>query len=96
MGRAEAFAMANPPMKSALDGFANSMGYSAILLYVGFFRELLGTGNVLGFPVLQAANNGGWYIPNGLLVLSPGAFFLVGLFIWFQRSSSTEMVEETN
>lgn len=96
MGRAEAFAMANPPLKSALDGFANSMGYAAILLYVGFFRELLGSGKVLGFPVLEATNAGGWYIPNGLLVLSPGAFFLIGLFIWVQRSLTTELVEESN
>ncbi|QDU85017.1 Na(+)-translocating NADH-quinone reductase subunit D [Planctomycetes bacterium Pla163] len=96
MGRAEAFAMANPPLKSALDGFANSMGYAAILLYVGFFRELFGSGKILGFPVLEATNAGGWYVPNGLLVLSPGAFFLIGLLIWVQRSLSTELVEETN
>ena len=94
MGRAEAFAMANPPGKSALDGLANSMGYSLILIYVGFFRELFGSGKVLGHEVLANVNMGGWYIPNGLLVLSPGAFFLIGLMIWIQRSVTPEMQEE--
>jgi Na+-transporting NADH:ubiquinone oxidoreductase subunit D len=94
MGRAEAFAMANPPGKAALDGLANSLGYSLILLYVGFFRELIGSGKVLGQEVFANVNMGGWYIPNGLLVLSPGAFFLIGLFIWVQRSLAPEMQEE--
>jgi Na+-transporting NADH:ubiquinone oxidoreductase subunit D len=94
MGRAEAFAMANPPGKAALDGLANSMGYSLILIYVGFFRELFGSGKVLGHEVLANVNMGGWYIPNGLLVLSPGAFFLIGLMIWIQRSVTPEMQEE--
>ena len=94
MGRAEAFAMANPPGKAALDGLANSLGYSLILLYVGFFRELLGSGKVFGAEVFATTNMGGWYIPNGLLVLSPGAFFLIGAFIWIQRSLTTELQEE--
>ncbi|MEZ5976793.1 MAG: NADH:ubiquinone reductase (Na(+)-transporting) subunit D [Planctomycetota bacterium] len=94
MGRAEAFAMANPPGRAALDGIANGLGYSAILLYVGFFRELLSQGKILGFPVLETANMGGWYVPNGLLGLSPGAFFLIGLFIWVQRSMAPSMQEE--
>jgi Na+-transporting NADH:ubiquinone oxidoreductase subunit D len=94
IGRAEAFAMANPPGKAALDGLANSMGYSLILIYVGFFRELFGSGKVLGHEVLANVNMGGWYIPNGLLVLSPGAFFLIGLMIWIQRSVTPEMQEE--
>ena len=94
MGRAEAFAMANPPGKAALDGLANSAGYSLILLYVGFFRELLGSGKILGQEVFATVNMGGWYIPNGLLVLSPGAFFLIGLFIWAQRSMAPELQEE--
>lgn len=97
MGRAEAFAMGNPPMKSALDGFANSMGYSVILIYVAFFRELLGTGKIMGQEVLAVADataGTGWYIPNGLMVLSPGAFFLIGLFIWIQRSFAPELQED--
>ena len=94
MGRAEAFAMANPPLKSALDGFANSLGYSAILIYVALFRELLGSGKVLGHQVLASVREDGWYTPNGLMVLSPGAFFLIGFFIWVQRSLTPKMQEE--
>ena len=94
MGRAEAFAMANPPLASALDGFANSMGYSVVLIYVALFRELLGSGKVLGNPVFASVSDGGWYVPNGLMVLSPGAFFLIGVFIWVQRSITTEIQEE--
>ncbi|MGB0952098.1 MAG: NADH:ubiquinone reductase (Na(+)-transporting) subunit D [Planctomycetota bacterium] len=96
MGRAEAFAMANPPMKSALDGIGNSLGYSAILIIVGFFRELLGSGKLLGHVIMPTVNNGGWYNPNGLMVLSPGAFFIIGLLIWAQRSYSAELVEDEN
>jgi len=96
MGRAEAFAMANPPMKSALDGLGNSLGYSAILIIVGFFRELLGSGKLLGHVVMPTVNNGGWYNPNGLMVLSPGAFFIIGLIIWAQRSYSDELQEDEN
>ncbi len=93
MGRAEAFAMANPPMASALDGFANSMGYSVVLIYVALFRELLGSGKVLGSPVFASVSDGGWYVPNGLMVLSPGAFFLIGLLIWVQRSMTPSLQE---
>jgi len=93
MGRAEAFAMANPPMASALDGFANSMGYSVVLIYVALFRELLGSGKVLGSPVFASVSEGGWYVPNGLMVLSPGAFFLIGLLIWVQRSMTPTLQE---
>ncbi|MEO1724973.1 MAG: NADH:ubiquinone reductase (Na(+)-transporting) subunit D, partial [Pseudomonadota bacterium] len=74
MGRAEAFAMANPPGKSALDGFANAMGYNVILIYVALFRELFGSGKVLGHPVFATTSDSGWYVPNGLMVLSPSAF----------------------
>lgn len=94
MGRAEAFAMANPPAKAALDGLGNSLGYAAILIIVGFFRELLGSGMLLGHVIMPTVNNGGWYNPNGLMVLSPGAFFIVGLIIWAQRTYSKELVEE--
>ncbi len=93
MGRAEAFAMANPPLASALDGFANSMGYSVVLIYVALFRELLGSGKVLGSPVFASVSDGGWYVPNGLMVLSPGAFFLIGLLIWVQRSMTPTLQE---
>ena len=93
MGRAEAFAMANPPAASALDGFANSMGYSIVLIYVALFRELFGSGKVLGHPVFASTRDGGWYEPNGLMVLSPGAFFLIGLFIWVQRSLTPTLQE---
>jgi len=88
MGRAEAFAMANPPGKSALDGLGNSIGYAAILIFVGFFRELLGSGTLMDKQVL-----GDWYQPNTLMVMSPGAFFLIGLLIWAQRAYSSELNE---
>jgi Na+-transporting NADH:ubiquinone oxidoreductase subunit D len=94
MGRAEAYAMANPPLKSALDGLSNGLGYSVILIYVGIVRELFGSGTLLGFPIMQAVNAGGWYVPNGLMLLSPGAFFLVAMFIWAQRSLSPKLNEE--
>ena len=93
MGRAEAFAMANPPGPSALDGFANALGYSVVLIYVALFRELLGSGKVLGHPVFASVSDGGWYVPNGLMVLSPGAFFLIGLLIWGQRALSPKLQE---
>ena len=96
MGRAEAFAMANPPGPSALDGLGNSMGYSLILIVVAFFRELFGSGNIMGFEVMPTINNGGWYNPNGIMVLSPGAFFIIGFIIWIQRWISPSMQEETN
>ena len=82
MGRAEAFAMKNGPKMSALDGFGNGLGYGAVLLVVAFFRELFGAGNLFGVEILQTVNNGGWYVPNGLMLLAPSAFFLIGLLIW--------------
>lgn len=94
MGRAEAFAMSNPPLKSALDGLSNGIGYSVILIYVGIARELFGSGELLGFPIMKAVSAGGWYVPNGLMVLSPGAFFLVAMFIWVQRSLTPKLNEE--
>lgn len=94
MGRAEAFAMANPPGKSALDGFANGLGYSAILVYVAFFRELIGTGQVMGHQLLATTKAGGWYTPNGLMLLAPGAFFLIGILIWVQRTVAPTLQED--
>ncbi|MGD8439702.1 MAG: NADH:ubiquinone reductase (Na(+)-transporting) subunit D [Holophagae bacterium] len=94
MGRAEAFAMQNPPLDSVLDGLGNGLGYSLILIAVGFFRELIGAGKLFGVQVLPLATDGGWYQPNGLFVLSPGAFFLIGVFIWWLRSWKPELQED--
>lgn len=82
MGRAEAFAMKNGPWASLLDGLGNGMGYSLVLLAVGATRELLGAGTLLGFTVLPTVAEGGWYMPNGLMLLAPSAFFLIGVAIW--------------
>ncbi|KXS38733.1 MAG: Na+-transporting NADH:ubiquinone oxidoreductase subunit D [Halomonadaceae bacterium T82-2] len=94
MGRAEAFAMQNGPVMSFLDGVGNGLGYTVLLLAVGFFRELFGSGSVFGFTVLQPVNDGGWYVTNGLLLLPPSAFFVIGLIIWGLRSVNPEQVEE--
>jgi Na+-transporting NADH:ubiquinone oxidoreductase subunit D len=96
MGRAEAFAMANPPWKSFLDGVGNALGYAAILIMVAGARELLGSGKLLGYELMPTINNGGWYNPNGLMVLSPGAFFIIGLIIWVQRSYAKKLQEVSN
>ncbi|MDB6177567.1 NADH:ubiquinone reductase (Na(+)-transporting) subunit D [Paracoccus sp. Z330] len=94
MGRAEAFAMKNPPFASFVDGVGNGLGYGLILMLVGFIREFLGSGSVFGITVLQTVNNGGWYVPNGLLLLPPSAFFIIGLIIWAFRSWKPEQVED--
>ena len=94
MGRAEAFAMKNPPMASFFDGIGNGLGYSVVLLCVGFVRELFGAGKLFGVEILPLVTEGGWYNPNGLLLLPPSAFFLIGLFIWALRSWKTDQVEE--
>lgn len=93
MGRAEAFAMQNGPKMSILDGLGNGVGYSLVLLFVGFFRELFGTGKLMGATVFQTVNEGGWYNPNGLMVLAPGAFFLIALFICLNRIWKPDQVE---
>ena len=93
MGRAEAFAMQNGPGMSILDGLGNGIGYSVVLLFVGFFRELFGSGKVYGVTVLQSVNEGGWYIPNGMMVLAPGAFFLIAIFIWMNRAWKPDQIE---
>lgn len=93
MGRAEAYAMQNGPWLSFLDGVGNSLGYSLILIVVGFVRELFGSGSLFGYTVLQRTADGGWYEPNGLLLLSPSAFFLIGGFIWLLRTFKPEQVE---
>ncbi len=94
MGRAEAFAIQNPVKLSFLDAVGNAAGYSMILLVVAFFRELLGTGRLFGFTVLTPVTEGGWYQPNGLMVLSPAAFLLIGCFIWVLRWRKPDQVEE--
>lgn len=94
MGRAEAFAIQNPVKLSFFDAVGNAAGYSLILLAVAFFRELFGTGRLLGFTILQPVSEGGWYYPNGLMVLSPAAFLLIGIFIWIIRWKRPEQNEE--
>nr|WP_290697787.1 NADH:ubiquinone reductase (Na(+)-transporting) subunit D [Halomonas sp. UBA3074] len=94
MGRAEGFAMSNTPGMSFLDGVGNGLGYGFVLMVVGFFRELLGAGSVFGITILQTVQNGGWYVPNGLLLLPPSAFFIIGLLIWVMRSVNPEQVED--
>jgi len=97
MGRAEAYAMKNPPVLSVMDGIGNALGYSLILLFVGTMRELFGSGTLLGYPVLTVATEpGGWYRANGLMLLSPSAFFLIGFFIWASRTWKKELVEKEN
>ncbi|MEP3048196.1 MAG: NADH:ubiquinone reductase (Na(+)-transporting) subunit D [Roseibium sp.] len=94
MGRAEAFAMKNPPIDSFIDGIGNGLGYGLILMLVGVIRELLGAGSLFGVTILETVNNGGWYVPNGMLLLPPSAFFIIGLLIWAFRSWKPEQVEE--
>jgi Na+-transporting NADH:ubiquinone oxidoreductase subunit D len=94
MGRAEAYAMANPPWPSFLDGIGNGLGYSLILLTVGFVRELLGAGKILGVTILPLVTDGGWYTANGLMVLSPAAFFLIAIAIWIMRTMNPALAEE--
>ena len=93
MGRAEAFAMKNPPVPSFIDGVGNGLGYSFVLLAVSTVRELFGTGKLFGFEILPLVTEGGWYQANGLLLLPPSAFFLIGLLIWAIRAVNTEQVE---
>ncbi|MEO2242335.1 MAG: NADH:ubiquinone reductase (Na(+)-transporting) subunit D, partial [Candidatus Poseidoniia archaeon] len=94
MGRAEAFAMQNPPGPSFIDGVGNGLGYGLVLMAVAFIRELFGSGKVFGLTVLPLVTEGGWYQPNGLMLLAPAAFFLIGCFIWAVRSWKPEQVEE--
>ncbi len=93
MGRAEAYAMQNGPVESFLDGIGNGLGYSLILIVVAFCRELLGSGKLFGAQVIPVITEGGFYTPNGLMVLAPGAFFLIGCIIWAIRSWKPEQIE---
>lgn len=94
MGRAEGYAMQNGPFASLLDGIGNGLGYSLILIGTATIRELLGSGTLLGNTVMLSVNNGGWYAPNGLMLLAPGAFFIIGFFIWALRTWKPEQVEK--
>ena len=89
MGRAEAFAMKNPPFVSFIDGVGNGLGYSFVLIFVAFFRELFGSGKLLGYEIFSHD----WYINNGMLLLAPSAFFIIGLLIWIIREYDRSQVE---
>jgi Na+-transporting NADH:ubiquinone oxidoreductase subunit D len=94
MGRAEAFAIKNGPAVSLLDGIGNGLGYGVVLMIVAFFRELFGFGTLFGITVFKTVNNGGWYVPNGLMVLAPAAFFLIGGIIWVLKTYGKGMQDE--
>ena len=93
MGRAEAYAMQNPPVQSIMDGIGNALGYSLILMLTAFLREFFGSGSVFGITVMPLVTEGGWYNPNALMLLSPAAFFIIGLFSWILRAWKPEPVE---
>lgn len=95
MGRAEGFAMNNPPTASFIDGLGNGLGYGFILMAVAFVRELLGSGSLFGIEILKLTSNGGWYVRNGLLLLPASAFFLIALLIWLLRTLDPDQ-QETN
>ncbi|WP_390238336.1 NADH:ubiquinone reductase (Na(+)-transporting) subunit D [Vibrio sp. F74] len=93
MGRAEAYAMKSEPIPSFLDGIGNGLGYGFVLITVGFFRELFGSGKLFGMEVLPLVSEGGWYQPNGMMLLAPSAFFLIGFMIWIIRIIKPEQIE---
>lgn len=86
LGRAEAYASSNPVVPSVLDGVGHGLGYALVLLVVAFFRELFGSGKLFGVEILPLVSEGGWYLPNGLMLLAPSAFFIIGLMIWAIRA----------
>jgi Na+-transporting NADH:ubiquinone oxidoreductase subunit D len=94
MGRAEGYAMQNPPLRSLWDGVGNGLGYSLVLMLVAFSRELLGAGKVFGFTVLPLVKDGGWYVPNGLMLLAPSALFAIGLLVWALRVWKPQLQEK--
>lgn len=96
MGRAEAFAMKNGVGLSFLDGIGNALGYSLILVVVAVIREVLGKGSLFGIELLKKQTDGGWYVPNGLMLLPPSAFFIIGLLIWALRTWKKDQVEQEN
>ena len=94
MGRAEGYAMQNGPFLSLVDGIGNGLGYSVVLIFVAFFRELFGSGKIFGLTVFKLTSEGGWYQGNGMMLLAPSAFFLIGIFIWVLRCFKKDQVEE--
>jgi len=94
LGRAEAFAVQNSAPMSFLDGIGNGLGYSLVLIVVATIRELFGAGTLFDVEILPLVQNGGWYVPNQLLLLPPSAFFIIGLMIWVIRSWRVEQVEQ--
>ncbi|WP_118775317.1 NADH:ubiquinone reductase (Na(+)-transporting) subunit D [Haemophilus haemolyticus] len=94
MGRAEAFAMKSPPVESFIDGIGNGLGYGAMLIIVAFFRELIGSGKLFGMTIFETIQNGGWYQANGLFLLAPSAFFIIGFVIWGLRTWKPEQQEK--
>ena len=94
MGRAEGFAMQNPPWISFLDGIGNGLGYALILMIVGFVRELTGAGTLFGVEVIRLTKNGGWYEPNGLMLLAPSGLFIIALIVWALCTWKPELQEK--
>ena len=94
MGRTEAFALKNPPLPSFLDGIGHGLGYSMLLFVVATVRELFGAGKWFGIEILPTVTNGGWYVPNGLFLLPPSAFFIIGFIIWVLRTWKKNQVEK--
>ncbi len=94
MGRAEAYAMANKPGISFLDGIGNGLGYSMVLMGIGFIRELFGSGKLFGVEIFQTVNDGGWYYTNGMMLMPPSAFFLIGIMIWILRTAKPAQMEK--
>lgn len=94
MGRAEGYAMQNPPLASLMDGLGNGLGYALVLFLVALLRELFGAGKVFGFVVLPLAKNGGWYVPNGLMLLAPSGLLIIAGLIWLLRTVKPELQEK--
>lgn len=97
MGRLEAFALGNRPWQSFLDGLGNAAGYGWILIVVGFFRELFGSGSLMGYQIIPESwylSNGGFYENNGMMILPPMALITVGVIIWVQRSRNRKLIED--
>lgn len=95
LGRTEGFAMKNGVIPSFLDGIGNGLGYSFVLLIVGFLRELLGSGKLFGYSILPLTSEGGWYVSNGMMLLPPSAFFIIGIIIWCIRTAKPSQIEKS-
>jgi len=93
LGRTESFARSNGPVASMFDALGNGLGYSLVLIIIGAVRELFGKGSLLGFPVFQTIDQGGWYTPMALMLLAPSAFFLLGGLVWLVRTLNTYQIE---